>query len=72
MVEDMYRWRPVPRRFRCDRCPEPASVLFDNRYLCSECFESESKRRYGPSDDPVDDPGPVHKEDTRSVSRATH
>jgi len=69
MVEEMYRWRPVPRRHRCDRCIESATVILESLFLCSDCFLEESERRHGP-------PGSLHvgrkgvqKHDTRSISQ---
>ncbi len=47
MVEELYRWRPVPLRQRCDRCRETATVLFDSVFLCGECFFEASKQRFG-------------------------
>jgi hypothetical protein len=69
MVEDMFRLRPVPRRYRCDRCVEPATVILDSVYLCSDCFLEESERRHGPPGSSRGDPDGVQKHDTRSISQ---
>lgn len=45
MAEEIYRWRPVPLRQRCDRCREAATVMIDTLILCGPCFLAETKRR---------------------------
>lgn len=47
MAEEIYRWRPVPLRQRCDRCRETATVTIDSMILCGPCFLTETKRRLG-------------------------
>jgi hypothetical protein len=69
MVEDMFRWRPVSRRYRCDRCIEPATVILDSLYLCSDCFLEESESRHGTPGNSHGDREGVQKHDTRSISQ---
>lgn len=45
MAEEIYRWRPVPLRHRCDRCREAATVTIETLTLCGPCFLAETKRR---------------------------
>ena len=45
MPEEIFRWRPVPLRQRCDHCRESATVMIENLILCGPCFLSETKRR---------------------------
>jgi hypothetical protein len=47
MADEVFRFRPVPLKQRCDRCRAAATVLFDKLILCGECFLEESKRRFG-------------------------
>lgn len=47
MVEEIFRWRPVPLRQRCDRCREEARVVLDQLFLCAACFLVETKKRFG-------------------------
>jgi hypothetical protein len=47
MREEIFHLRPVPRRYRCDKCREVASVIVDVLYLCGDCFLEESEERYG-------------------------
>jgi len=44
--ENVFPWRPVPRRRRCERCEQAAVVDLEGLYLCGDCFLEESKRRY--------------------------
>lgn len=46
VTEEIYRWRPLPPRQRCERCTNTASVLLDDAVLCGDCFLAESRRRY--------------------------
>jgi hypothetical protein len=47
MANEVFRFRPVPLKQRCDRCRAAATVLLDKLILCGECFLEESKRRFG-------------------------
>lgn len=47
MPDEVYRWRPVPKKHRCDRCMEEAAVVLENLYLCGGHFLEESKKRFG-------------------------
>lgn len=47
MSEELFRWRPVPLKQRCDRCREAATVVFEKLMLCGDCFLEESERRFG-------------------------
>lgn len=47
MADEVFRFRPVPLKQRCDRCRHAATVILDKLVLCSDCFLDESKRRFG-------------------------
>jgi hypothetical protein len=47
MAEELFRWRPVPLKQRCDRCREAATVVLEKLMLCGDCFLEESERRFG-------------------------
>lgn len=47
MAEELFRWRPVPLKQRCDRCREAATVILEKLMLCGDCFLEESERRFG-------------------------
>jgi hypothetical protein len=47
MADEVFRFRPVPLKQRCDRCRDAATVILDKLVLCSDCFLDESKRRFG-------------------------
>jgi len=47
MADEVFRFRPVPLKQRCDRCRDAATVILDKLVLCSDCFCEESKRRFG-------------------------
>lgn len=47
MADELFRWRPVPLKQRCDRCREAATVMIDKLALCGGCFLEESERRFG-------------------------
>ena len=47
MAEELFRWRPVPLKQRCDRCRDEATVLLEKLMLCGDCFLEESERRFG-------------------------
>ena len=49
MAEELFRWRPVPLKQRCDRCREAGTVVFEKLMLCGGCFLEESERRFGPT-----------------------
>jgi hypothetical protein len=56
MAEEIYRFRPVPLKQRCDHCRAAATVILDKLILCSDCFLEESKRRFGTaSENPASD-----------------
>jgi hypothetical protein len=59
MAEEIYRWRPVPLRQRCDRCREAATVSIDSLTLCGPCFLTETKRRLRMPDSSESQPGKV-------------
>jgi hypothetical protein len=47
MADEVFRFRPVPLKQRCDRCRDAATVILDKLILCGDCFLEESKRRFG-------------------------
>ena len=47
MAEEIFRFRPVPLKQRCDHCRAEATVILDKLILCGDCFLDESKRRFG-------------------------
>ena len=47
MAEEVYRWRPVPKKHRCDRCDEEATVVVETLRLCGQHFLADSKKRLG-------------------------
>jgi hypothetical protein len=47
MAEELFRWRPVPLKQRCDRCREGATAILEKLMLCGDCFLEESERRFG-------------------------
>ena len=47
---NLFAWRGLPKRHRCDKCQRGAVVVFEVSWLCGECFFEESVRRLRPID----------------------